>query len=135
MGLGILRWCQRNMTVCSSCTILIHYFILQAGVFMGFSITSALFGGTIIIAYTITIAYARYSYYYYYYKSVYDPTNGSTSFKMYRHQRYSYDAKMGLAAVILLLGVIEVVTGIWVSVCLCMMKPCCTDSQVSFLFS
>ena len=102
---------------------------------MGFSITSALFGGTIIIAYTITIVYARYSYYYYEDEFVYDPINGWTSFKRYRDKRYPYDAKMGLAAVILLLGVIEVVTGIWVSVCLCMMKPCCTDSQVSFLFS
>ncbi|XP_074607273.1 uncharacterized protein LOC141860157 isoform X2 [Acropora palmata] len=92
-----------------------------AGVFMGFSITSAVFGGIIIIAYSITIAIANYYVYYHDYDDVYSET--------YTYRRYSYDAKMGLAAIILVLGIIEFGTGIWVSICLCLMKPCCTDSE------
>ena len=107
--------------------IFFHDFMLQAGVFMGFSITSAVFGGIIIIAYSITIAIANYYDYYQYYDNLYSET--------YTYQRYSYDTKMGLAAVILVLGIVEFGTGIWVSICLCLMKPCCTDSEVSFLLS
>ncbi|XP_067047513.1 uncharacterized protein [Acropora muricata] len=92
-----------------------------AGVFMGFSITSAVLGGQIIIAYSLTIAYANYSEYYYGYS--YEIV------RSYKYQRYSYDAKMALAAVILILGIVEFGIGIWVSICLCLMKPCCTDSQ------
>ena len=98
---------------------------------MGFSITSAVFGGIIIIAYSVTIAYASYSRYHYY--NNYDYRYGYV--RTYRDHRYSYGAKMGLAAVILILGIIEFCTGIWVSICLCLMKPCCTDSQVIFLLS
>ncbi|XP_015757490.1 PREDICTED: uncharacterized protein LOC107336920 isoform X2 [Acropora digitifera] len=94
-----------------------------AGVFMGFSITSAVFGGIIIIAYSVTIAYANYRRYYYDYYGYYGYA------RSYRYQRYSYSAKMGLAAVILILGIIEFATGIWVSICLCVMKPCCTVSE------
>ena len=101
--------------------------MLQAGIFMGFSITSAVFGGIIIIAYSITIAFANYSDYYQYYDNDYSET--------YTYRRYSYDAKMGLAAVILVLGIIEFGAGIWVSICLCLMKPCYTDSEVSFHLS
>ncbi|KAK2548964.1 hypothetical protein P5673_030712 [Acropora cervicornis] len=89
---------------------------------MGFSITSAVFGGIIIIAYSITIAIANYYVYYHDYDDVYSET--------YTYRRYSYDAKMGLAAMILVLGIIEFGTGIWVSICLCLMKPCCTDSEM-----
>ena len=91
---------------------------------MGFAITSAVLGGIIIIAYSVTIAYAGYYGYSYDYDYGYSRTYG-----------YSYSAKMGLAAVILILGIIEFITGIWVSICLCVMKPCCADSQVSFLSS
>ena len=89
---------------------------------MGFSITSAVLGGIIIIAYSILFADVSYSQYY---------RNGY-SYSMSRYPRYSYSAKMGLAAVILILGIVEFATGIWVSICLCVMKPCCTDSEVSF---
>ena len=51
------------------------------------------------------------------------------------YPRYPYGVKMGLAAVQLLLGIIEIITGIWVSICLCLMNPCCADSQGSFLLS
>ena len=97
---------------------------------MGFSIISAVLGGVIIIAYTVTIAKASYSRYYYY-----DKHDWFGYTHTYRYQRYSYGAKMALAAVILTLGIIEFGTGIWVSICLCIMKPCCKDSQVSFLLS
>ncbi|XP_074607308.1 uncharacterized protein LOC141860177 isoform X1 [Acropora palmata] len=99
-----------------------------AGVFMGFSITSAVLGGIIIIAYSVTIASASYSRYYYVYNYRYGQY-GYNRYRTYQYQRYSYDAKMGLAAVILILGLIEFGTGIWVSICLCMMKPCCSGSQ------
>ena len=86
------------------------YFI-QAGVFMGFSITSAVFGGTIIICYSISIAiyldkYSRYS---------------------------SYDTEAALSAIMLILGAIEFATGIWAAACLCAMKPCtcCYGDRVS----
>ena len=103
---------------------------------MGFSITSAVFGGIIIIAYSVTIAHASYSRYYYRYSYRYDQYGYNTGrYRTYQYQRYSYDAKMALAAVILILGLIEFGTGIWVSICLCVMKPCCSGSQVSFLLS
>ena len=38
---------------------------------------------------------------------------------------YSEELSLGLAAVILILAIIEFGTGIWVSICLCVMKPCC----------
>ena len=101
---------------------------------MGFSITSAVLGGIIIIAYSVTIANASYSRYYYDYNYHYGQY-GYSRYQTYRYQRYSYSAKMGLAAVILILGLIEFGTGIWVSICLCVMKPCCPGSQVSFLLS
>ncbi|XP_015749260.1 PREDICTED: uncharacterized protein LOC107329042 isoform X2 [Acropora digitifera] len=88
-----------------------------AGVFMGFSISSAVLGGVIIICYSIMFANASYSWY-----------NDLYGYR-YRYRRYSYSAKMALAAVILTLGIVEFGTGIWVSICLCFMKPCCTDSQ------
>ena len=89
---------------------------------MGFSITSAVLGGIIIIAYSRMIANASYFQYYHDYNYYhYGP---------YIDHRYSYDAKMGLAAVILALGIIEFCTGLWVSICLCVMKPCCTDLEV-----
>ena len=107
---------------------------------MGFAITSAVLGGIIIIAYSMMIGSASYSRYYYghnndhdYYD--YDDPYGYPTTVTYIDHRYSYDAKMGLAAVILILGIIEFGTGIWVSICLCMMTPCCTDSLVSFLLS
>ena len=88
---------------------------------MGFSIASAVFGGIITILYSTTIGGASYPEYHGEYE--YGP-------------KYPYNAKLGLAVVILILGIIEVVTGVWVSICLCLMQPCCTGHLgVSFLFS
>ncbi|KAL9961033.1 hypothetical protein ACROYT_G029913 [Oculina patagonica] len=72
-----------------------------AGIFMGFSITSAVFGGIMIICYSLAIVIYRNEY-----------------------KRSTYDAEMALSGIILTLGIVEIVTGIWTAVCLCLMKPC-----------
>ncbi|KAL9960997.1 hypothetical protein ACROYT_G029871 [Oculina patagonica] len=96
-----------------------------AGVFMGFSITSAVFGGIIIIVYSIGIAYYRDWYYddYDYNRYGYDPTAGYDTIR-YRNREYRRNTQMALMALILLLGIVEFAIGIWAAVCLCLMKPC-----------
>ena len=98
---------------------------------MGFSITSAVFGGIIIISYSIAIAVYRddYTYVYEPYHNEYDPTASY----YYHHRsrvrvrRDNFDTEMALSAIILILGIVEFAIGIWTAVCLCMMKPCtCT---------
>ena len=71
---------------------------------MGFSITSAVLGGIIIICYSISIAIYR-DYYHYY---------------------YDYDKEMALTVIILILGIVEFAIGIWASVCICLTNPCRT---------
>ena len=94
---------------------------------MGFAIASAVFGGIIIIAYSTTISLASYEDYCY--GEVHRvPKNGC-------NPKYSYNAKLVLTVVILILGIIDVVASVWVSICLCLMKPCCRHLQVSFLLS
>ncbi|XP_015757515.1 PREDICTED: uncharacterized protein LOC107336933 [Acropora digitifera] len=85
---------------------------------MGFAITSAVFGGIIIIMYSSSIENASY-FYYNCSGDMYPVPTTSCNLK------YSYKAKLGLAVVILILGIIEVVTGVWVSICLCLMNPRC----------
>jgi len=109
---------------------------------MGFSITSAVFGGIIIISYSIAIAYYRDDYQYYYYRDYDEPyyDYGPTRNYYYRHyaRRHDhFDTEMALSAIILILGIVEFAIGIWAAVCLCMMKPCtsCYDNspqQVTF---
>ena len=105
------------------------YLFVQAGVFMGFSITSAVFGGIIIISYSIAIAghhdeyktYSRPAYYHDY--DGYGPTE-DYYYNEYRRRVDHFDAEMALSGIILILGIVEFGIGIWASVCLCMMKPC-----------
>lgn len=96
------------MFSCFSCTS-------QAGVFMGFSITSAVMGGVIIICYSIAISWI----------GDYD----------YRYGRgyYSYDGRIAILAIMLILGIIAFGAGIWAAICACLMKPCacCGQPQVS----
>ena len=103
---------------------------VKAGVFIGFSITSAVFGGIIIIAYSAAIAAYRddYTYYNDYNDYDYDPTAGYYS--PHRRRYHEYDAEMAISALILILGIVEFATGIWAAVCLCLMKPCtcCYDT-------
>ena len=84
---------------------------------MGFSITSSVMGGVIIVCYSIVIANERGKYYHDYYSR--------------RGERYLYDEKMAISAVILVLGVIEFVIGVWAAICCCLMRPCacCMEQQ------
>ncbi|XP_074607328.1 uncharacterized protein LOC141860187 isoform X1 [Acropora palmata] len=104
-----------------------------ACLFMVFSITSALFGGVILLFYSKEIASAscrRYYNNYHYYNNYYYGYGHGKSTLPKGYPSYSYDAKMGLAALILTVGIIEFVTGFWLSVCLWVMIPCCTaDSE------
>jgi len=76
-----------------------------AGVFMGFSIASAVLGGTIIICYSSVIG---------------------ENLKAYRRsdRDYEYYANMAISASILVLGIAEFVIGIWAAICCCKMNPC-----------
>ena len=89
----------------------------QASIFMGFSITSSVFGGIIIICYGLAIAIYR------------DERNYYSS----RRYRKSYDEEMAFTVIILILGIVEFAIGIWASVCICLTKPCpcncCNASQ------
>ena len=91
---------------------------------MGFSITSAVMGGVIIICYSIVISQisriSDYGYYGYYGYG-------------YRRGYYSYDGKMAILAIMLILGIIAFGAGIWAAICACLMKPCgcCGQPQVS----
>ncbi|XP_068706818.1 uncharacterized protein [Montipora foliosa] len=37
--------------------------------------------------------------------------------------------EMGLTVILLILGIVEFVMGIWAPICLCVMKPCCGPAQ------
>ena len=97
------------MFSCFSCTS-------QASVFMGFSITSAVMGGVIIICYSIVISWIG-DYDYRYGRGYYD----------------RYDGRMAILAIMLILGIIAFGAGIWAAICACLMKPCacCGQPQVS----
>jgi len=81
--------------------------IFQAGVFMGFSITSAVLGGVIIICYSLSIAQCRQER-----KDLGD-----------RYPPY-YVLKIAINAMIIILGIVEFVIGIWAPICCCVMNPC-----------
>ena len=94
----------------------------QASVFMGFSITSAVMGGVIIICYSIVISWIS-------------DSGSYNGYYDYRYGRgyYSYDGKMAILAIMLILGIIAFGAGIWAAICACLMKPCacCGQPQVS----
>ena len=82
---------------------------------MGFSITSAVMGGVIIICYSIVISWiGDYDY-------------------SYGRGYYRYDGRMAILAIMLILGIIAFGAGIWAAICACLMKPCacCGQPQVS----
>ena len=96
---------------------------------MGFSITSAVFGGAIIISYSIAIAVYEDDYDYTYdpyYNDYngYGPTDDYIYRSRVRVRHDHFDAEMALSAIILILGIVEFAIGIWAAVCLCIMKPC-----------
>ena len=90
--------------------VYLNLLISQAGVFMGFSITSAVLGGVIIICYSIAISqFRRYDY--------------------GRDNCYNYNGKMAVLAIMLVLGIVTFGAGIWAAICTCSMDPCCCCGQ------
>ncbi|KAL9961760.1 hypothetical protein ACROYT_G030774 [Oculina patagonica] len=87
-----------------------------AGIFMGFSITSALFSVVIIAGYSISISFLQYDYR----NDFRDDWWGTKQ----EYRRNSYHADMVINTIILILSVVEFVIGIWAAVCLCLLKPC-----------
>ena len=88
---------------------------------MGFSITSAVFGGIIIICYSIAVAQITNYGYGYYYKS-------------YNHV---HSAKLAILAIMLILGIVTFALGIWAAICTCCLMPCacCRQPQVNTLIN
>lgn len=78
-----------------------------AGAFMGCAITSAVFGGVIMICYSISIA--QHHYYDYWYDFNY---------------WYNYDAEMAITAITLILGIVEFAIGIWTAALCCYITSC-----------
>ena len=85
---------------------------------MGFSITSAVLGGVIIICYSLSIAQCRdrKERYDRYYRN-YSPSDIKSKLK-------NYEPEMAISAMILILGIVEFVIGIWAPVCCCLMSSC-----------
>ena len=82
---------------------------------MGCAIASAVFGGIIIICYSISIAVYRDDYWWR---------------SHYESYLYNHDAEMAIAAIILVLGIVEFGIGIWAAILSCFMNPCqCCASQ------
>ena len=71
---------------------------------MGLSITSSVFGGVIIICYSISISV----YHYWGYNHYYDKNH----------------SEMAITAIILILGIIEFGIGIWAAVLCCFLTNC-----------
>ncbi|KAL9961031.1 hypothetical protein ACROYT_G029911 [Oculina patagonica] len=88
------------------------YHNTYAGIFRGFSIISAVFGGVIIIYYSMSIAGYRDDYRYRY---------GHTS-----EMLTLYDTEMAFSVIILILGVVAFAIGTWAAVCVCRVQNRCT---------
>ena len=86
---------------------------------MGFSITSAVLGGMIIICYSVAISELR-RYHshnnddYYYYRG-------------FKGEKHNYRGKIAILAIMLVLGIVTFGAGIWAAICTCLMKPCCCN--------
>jgi len=85
---------------------------------MGFSITSAVLGGIIIICYSLSIASCRdrkesYDRYYRYYPPSY-----------IKSKLKNYEPEIAISTMIKILGVVELVIGIWAPICCCLLSSC-----------
>jgi len=90
-----------------------------AGAFMGFSITSAVFGGVIIFSYSLSL-------------SIVTSTNRYGDNDSYYEDNYEvYITKVAVSAVILVLGIAEFTVGIWAAICCCVMDPCACCAHCS----
>lgn len=105
-------WGYMNEQPVRSLMSCLCYCIFQAAVFMGFSITSALLGGLIILIYSFWIDVI----------TSYRSNNSS-----------HYDAKFAVAIIILILGVCSLVAGISAAISVCLMNPCncCAQTWVN----
>ena len=92
--------------------LFINIFFFQAGVFMGFSITSAVFGGIIILFYSIGISQITSS----------DPKFYFDDVESYNEY---YQGKVAILAIMLMMGIATFGIGIWAAICTCLLKPCC----------
>ncbi|XP_078384055.1 uncharacterized protein LOC144666506 [Oculina patagonica] len=88
------------------------YHNTYAGIFRGFSIISAVFGGVIIIYYSMSIAG---------YRDVYRYRYGHTSEII-----TLYDTEMAISVIILILGIVAFAIGTWAAVCICRVQNRCT---------
>ena len=75
---------------------------------MGFAITSAVFGGVVIICYSLSVA-------------IYDHEG--------RYFRESHHSEMAVTVIILILGIVEFAIGIWASVLCCLIVNCCSSTS------
>ena len=93
------------------------YIFFQAGVFMGFSITSAVFGGIIIFFYSVgtSLIISKDA------ENFYDDVE---SYNKYYH------VKVVILPIMLIMGIATFVIGIWAAICTCLLKPCCGQPQV-----
>ena len=113
--------------------VCLNLLISQAGVFMGFSITSAVLGGVIIICYSIAISQLRR------YDSRRNRSRTYYNYNSYSYRygrdNYNYHGKMAVLAIMLVLGIVTFGTGIWAAICTCLMKPCscCGQPPVSYV--
>ena len=113
--------------------VCLNLLISQAGVFMGFSITSAVLGGVIIICYSIAISQLRR------YDSRRNRSRTYYDYDSYNYRygrdNYNYHGKMAVLAIMLVLGIVTFGAGIWAAICTCLMKPCgcCGQPPVSYM--
>ena len=86
---------------------------------MGFSITSAVFGGIIIFFYGIGISLIISKDAKIYYDNV-------ESYNKYYH------VKVVILPVMLIMGIATFLIGIWAAICTCLLKPCCEQPEVQY---
>ena len=98
--------------------ILIIFFIHKY-IFSGwrFSITSAVFGGIIIVFYSVTL-------------SLITSSDADSYYDDYESYKRYHQGKVVILAFMLFLGMTTFGIGIWAAICICLLKPCCQQPQV-----
>ena len=84
---------------------------------MGFSITSAVFGGIIIVFYSVTL-------------SLITSSDADSYYDDYESYKRYHQGKVVILAFMLFLGITTFGIGIWAAICICLLKPCCQQPQV-----
>ncbi|CAH3186538.1 unnamed protein product, partial [Porites evermanni] len=106
-----------------------------AGVFMGFSITSAVFGGIIILFYSIGISLiiSKDSEIYYddveSYNKYYHIKDSEIYYDDVESYNKYYHIKVVILPVMLIIGIATFLIGIWAAICTCLLKPCCEQPE------